>query len=86
MRVIRAAREHTWKVPEAADALAPSRVSLDYDSIAELKRAARLARSREVARLVRCGWAWLARTFRNALGGEASRIASARPQADRGCF
>jgi hypothetical protein len=73
----------TWRVPEAAGAFAPSRVSLDYESIAELKRAARVARSREVARLVRCGWAWLARAFRHALGGETSRVAAARPQA--GC-
>jgi hypothetical protein len=72
----------TWRVPEAAGALAQSRVSLDYESIAELKRAARLARSREVARLARCGWAWLARTLRHALGGETSRVA-ARLQA--GC-
>jgi hypothetical protein len=75
----------TWKVPEAAGALAQSRVSLDYESIAELKRAARRARSREIARLFRCGWAWLAHAFRHALGGEPSRVAAARPQAGCGC-
>ena len=75
----------TWKVPEAAGALGQSRVSLDYDSIAELKRAARLARAREVVRLARCGWAWLARVFRHALGGAAARQPVAAARSHGGC-
>lgn len=75
----------SWQLPEAVGALAQSRVSLDYDSIAELRRAARLARSREMVRLVKFGWAWLRRAFRNALGGMAARRWIAAAQADRGC-
>lgn len=75
----------TWRVPEAAGALASSRVSLDYESIAELKRAARLARSREVARLVKCGWAWVARSLRHALGGAAARQPVAAARSHGGC-
>jgi hypothetical protein len=46
---------------------------------------ARLARSREIARLIKYGWAWLRRTFRNALGRVAARRWIAAAQADRGC-
>ena len=73
----------SW-VPDAAGTLAHSRVSLDYESITELRRAAGLARSREIARLIKYGWVRLARGFRNALGGAAVRRWIVAAQADRG--
>ena len=73
----------SW-VRDAAGMLARSRVSLDYDSITELRRAARVARSREITRLLKYGWARLARAFRNALGSDARKWIVAA-QADRGC-
>ena len=73
----------SW-VPDAAGTLAQNRVSLDYDNITELRRAARVARSLEITRLLKYGWARLARAFRNALGREARQWIVAA-QADRGC-
>lgn len=49
--------------------IAHSRVSLDYDNLDQLRRAANRARVREVSRLIRRGLAWLARTWHHALAG-----------------
>ena len=73
----------SW-VRDAAGTLARSRVSLDYDSIAELNRTARRTRAREIARLVKRGWAWLARAFRSALGAAAMRQWIVAAPSDRG--
>jgi hypothetical protein len=64
--------------------LARNRVSLDYDSISELGRAARHTRSREVARLIKRGWVKLARNFRHAFDAGAIRRWIVAAQADRG--
>jgi len=61
----------SWSEAEQAHALAQSRVSLDYDNLEQLRRAANRARVREVSRLVKQGFAWLARAWRHALAARA---------------
>jgi hypothetical protein len=63
----------SWSKPNARSLMAPGRVSVDYAAVRRLEREARVARSREIARLARCAWAWLAQTWRNALAGNGTK-------------
>ena len=54
----------SWHAPQARTGIFRGRFSLDYERVADLKRAARTARAREIARLFACAWEWLASAFR----------------------
>ena len=75
----------SWHAPDTPAGLFRGRISLDYERVAELKRAARTARAREIARLFACGWEWLVGTWCRLVTGNGTSRQAVAARSPRAC-